>query len=271
MTVLVTGATGLVGARLLPRLVEAGVDCRALMRSGKAAPVGLKTIEADLFDPDSLMEAMEGVSAIIHLAAVFRTPDTDLIWKSNLEGTRNLIAAAKVRAPEARFIMASTSNVYNADSAHPGREDDDADPQQAYPASKLAAEKALRESGLTWNIQRFGFVYGDKDGHLEELSRLVASFRMHPAQRMSLVHHRDIATAINLALTGAMDGRIVNIADEAPTSIYELVGLGGGAMDPSSAPLDNPWRLHMDVSLARGLGFRPVVRTVYQAMQEKLM
>lgn len=271
MTVLVTGATGLVGARLLPRLVEAGVNCRAIMRSGKEAPAGVSTIGADLFNPDSLMEAMEGVSAIIHLAAVFRTPDTDLIWKSNLEGTRNLIAAAQARAPEARFILASTSNVYDANSPHPGREDDAPDPQQAYPASKLAAEKVLRESGLNWSIQRFGFVYGDKDGHLEELPRLVTSFKMHPAQRMSLVHHRDIATAMSLALTGAMDGRIVNIADEAPTSIYELVGLVGGTMEPSSAPLDNPWRLHMDVSLARRLGFQPVVRTVYQAVQERLM
>lgn len=271
MTVLVTGATGLVGARLLPRLVEAGLNCRALMRGGKEAPAGVTTVEADLVDPASLMRAVEGISAIIHLAAAFRTPDTDLIWKSNLEGTRNLIAATKARAPQARFILASTSNVYNPDSPRPGCEDDAADPQQAYPASKLAAENLLRESGLNWSIQRFGFVYGDKDGHLEELPRLVANFRMHPAQRMSMVHHRDIATAMNLALTGAMDGRIVNIADEAPTSIYELVALTGGTMGPSSAPLDNPWRLHMDVSLARSLGFQPVVRTVWQAAQEDLM
>lgn len=271
MTVLITGATGLVGARLLPRLVEAGLNCRALMRGGKEAPAGVTAVEADLLDPTSLMRAVEGVSAIIHLAAVFRTPDTDLIWKSNLEGTRNLIAAARAHAPEARFILASTSNVYDADSPRPGREDDAADPQQAYPASKLAAENALRESGLNWSIQRFGFVYGDKDGHLEELPRLVASFKMHPAQRMSMVHHRDIATAMNLALTGAMDGRIVNIADEAPTAIYELVALVGGTMEPSSEPLANPWRLHVDVSLARSLGFQPVVRTVHQAAQEGLM
>ena len=271
MTVLITGATGLVGARLLPRLVEAGMDCRALMRGGTVAPPGVATVEGDLLDPASLMQAVEGVSAIIHLAAVFRTPDTELIWKVNLEGTRNLIAAAKARAPKARFILASTSNIYDVDSRRPGREDDGANPQQAYPASKLAAENLLRESGLNWSIQRFGFVYGDKDGHLEALPRLVANFAMHPAQRMSLIHHRDIATALMRALTGAMDGHIVNIADDAPTSIYELVALVGGTMDPSSAPLRNPWHLHMDASLARRLGFEPAVRTVYQAGQENLM
>ena len=271
MTILVTGATGLVGSRLLPRLVEAGVDCRALMRGGKKAPAGVMAVEGDILDPASLVQAMEGVSAIIHLAAVFRTPDTDLIWKSNLEGTRNLIAAAKAHASETRFIMASTSNVYNMDSPRPGREDDAADPKMAYPASKLAAENELRESGLKWSIQRFGFVYGDKDGHLESVPKHAVNAKWHPAQKMSMIHHRDIANAMNRALTGAMDGRIVNIVDEAPTSIYELVELVGEKMEPSSEPLANPWYLHVDGSLARSLGFQPTVRTVYQALQLKLM
>jgi nucleoside-diphosphate-sugar epimerase len=271
MTILMTGTTGLVGARLLPRLVEAGLDCRALVRDGKVAPAGASAVEGDLLDPASLVQAVTDVSAIIHLAAVFRSPDTDLIWKSNLEGTRNLIAAAKAHAPEARFIMASTSHIYDADSPRPGREDDDAHPKQAYPASKLAAETALSESGLTWSIHRFGFVYGDQDGHLESLPQHATNGGMHPAQKMSLIHHRDIANAMNLALSGAMDGRIVNIVDEAPTSIYELVQLIGETMDPSSEPLTNPWRLHVDGALARGLGFQPIVRTVHQAVREKLM
>ena len=273
MTTLVTGGSGLVGARLLPRLVEAGVNCRALVRNGKEVPAGVAAVKGDLFDPSSLVRAVEGVSAIIHLAAVFRTPDTDLIWKSNLEGTRNLIGAANAHAPSVRFIMASTSNVYNIDSPRPGREDDEVDPKQAYPASKLAAEKELRDSGLNWSVLRFGFVYGDEDGHLASLPKLAAQglAKFHPAQRMSLIHHRDIATAVNLALSGAMDRHIVNIADEAPTSIYELFELVDEKMEPSSEPLANPWHLHVDGSLARSLGFQPSVRTVHQAAHEKLM
>lgn len=271
MTILLTGGTGLVGARLLPRLAAAGLDCRALLRAGKQAPSGVTAVEADLLDTASLEQAVKGVSAIVHLAAVFRTSDTDLIWKSNLEGTRNLIAAARQHAPGARFIMASTTNVYNADSPRPGREGDAADPEQAYPASKLAAEKLLRDSGLTWAILRFGFVYGEGDGHLEELPRHAPRLNMHPAKRMSLVHHLDIATAVNIALTGAMDGHIVNIADDAPTSIYELVELAGGTMEPSSAPLENPWHLHVDPTLSRRLGFHPTVRSIHQAVEEGLM
>lgn len=273
MTILMTGTTGLVGVRLLPRLVEAGVDCLALVRGAKEVPTDVTAVEGDLLDPTTLARAVEGISAIVHLAAVFRTPDTNLIWKSNLEGTRHLIAATKAHAPDARFIMASTSNIYNIDTPRPGREDDAADPKQAYPASKLAAEKELRESGLDWSILRFGFVYGDKDGHVESLPRLVSQgqAKFHPAQRMSMVHHRDIAAAISLALTGAMDGHVVNLADDAPTSIYELFQLVGEAMEPSSEPLVNPWHLHIDGSLARRLGLQPTVRTVHQAVQEQLM
>ena len=273
MTILVTGVTGLVGARLLPRLVEAGVDCRVLVRGGKEVPANVTAVAGDLQDPASLARAVEGISAIVHLAAVFRTPDDDLIWKSNLDGTRHLVAAAKAHAPDARFIMASTSNIYNPDTPRPGREDDDADPQQAYPASKLAAEGELRASGLNWSVLRFGFVYGDGDGHVESLPRYLASgqARFHPAARMSMVHHRDIATAVNLALTGALDGRVVNISDDAPTSYYELFQLIGGTMEPSSKPLANPWHLHIDNTLARRLGFRPTISTVHQAVREGLM
>jgi nucleoside-diphosphate-sugar epimerase len=271
MTILVTGATGLVGERLVPRLAGMGEDCRALIRPGKRGPVGATAVEGDLFDSASLADAVAGVSAIIHLAAVFRTPDTDLIWKSNVEGTRGLIAAAQAHAPDARFIMASTSNVYDKRATRPARETDRAEPQQAYPASKVAAETLLRGSGLTWSILRFPFVYGDGDGHLEMLPKHVATFGFHPANRMSTIHHRDIATAMKLALSGAFDGRIVNISDEAPTTIYELVGLVGDDMRPSADAMQNPWHLHVDASLARSLGFQPIVRTVYQAVQEGIL
>jgi hypothetical protein len=59
-----------------------------------------------------------------------------------------------------------------------------------------------------------------------------------------MIHHRGIATAMRLALTGAMDGRIVNIVDEAPTSIYERT---------------------------RRLGFTPTVSTVYGAQREGIL
>ncbi|WP_315763597.1 NAD(P)-dependent oxidoreductase [Sphingomonas sp. Y38-1Y] len=271
MTILVTGSTGLVGERLLPRLVEGGEVCRALVRPGKVAPADVQTVTGDLFDPAALADAVSGVSAIIHLAAVFRTQDTDLIWKSNLEGTRNLIAAVRAHAPRARFILASTSNVYDRNGSRPGRETDMVAPEQAYPASKVAAERALFESDLKAAVLRFPFVYGDGDGHLAMLPKHVGAFGFHPANRLSTIHHRDIATAMKLALAGTFDGRIVNITDEAPTTLYELIGLVGEEMNPSAEAMQNPWYLHVDGSLARSMGFQPTIRTVHQAAQAGIL
>jgi nucleoside-diphosphate-sugar epimerase len=119
MTILVTGGTGLVGSRLLRRFVDAGVDCRVLVRPGREVSAGASPVQGDLFDADSLKRAMEGVSAIVHLAAVFRTQNEDDIWCANRDGTKNLIAATKVQAPQVRFVMASTGLVYDADASRP--------------------------------------------------------------------------------------------------------------------------------------------------------
>ena len=271
MAILITGGTGLVGSRLLRRFVDAGVDCRALVRPGKEVPAGATRVEGDLLDADSLQQAVEGVSAIVHLAAVFRTPDQDAIWRSNLDGTRNLIIAVKAHVPQARFVMASTGLVYDEDASRPGLEDDAVHPTLAYPASKVAAENELRSSGLTWAILRLPFVYGDGDEHLAAVPRVIAMMKWHPARSFSLAHQRDVAKAFELALTGVMDGRIVNIVDDAPTTLYEMASIAGASIEPSAEPLTNPWMGRMDGTLSRSFGFRPAISTVYQAAEAGIL
>jgi nucleoside-diphosphate-sugar epimerase len=271
MTVLVTGGTGLVGSRLLRRFVDAGVHCRALVRPGKEVPDGATRVEGDLLDADSLEQAVDGVTAIVHLAAVFRTQNEDDIWRANLDGTRNLITAVKAYVPKARFVMASTGLVYDEDAARPGMEDDAVHPKLAYPASKVAAENELRSSGLTWSILRLPFVYGDGDEHLAAVPRVIARMKWHPARAFSLAHQRDVARAFELALTGVMDGRIVNIVDDAPTTLYEMASIVGASIETSAEPLTNPWMGRMNGSLSRSLGFRPSIATVYQAAHEGIL
>jgi UDP-glucose 4-epimerase len=270
-TILLTGATGLVGSRLLPRLADAGFDCRALVRSEVEPPRNTTAVRGDLADPGSLTQAVEGVDAVVHLAALFRTSDEDAIWRANLDGTRNLVAAAEAHAPEARFILASTGNVYNADAPRPSRESDACAPTAAYPASKLAAEDHLRNSNLTWSILRLPFVYGDGDGHLAMMPELAPRFGLHPAHTYSVTHHRDIMTAVGIALSGSMDGRIVNITDDAPVTVFEMAELAGSPLEGSSEPLTNPWAGRMDATLAHELGFRPTVPTIHAAAQEGIL
>jgi nucleoside-diphosphate-sugar epimerase len=270
-TLLLTGATGLVGSRLLPRLAQDGFKCRALVRSDAELPPGTIGVRGDLADPDTLRAAVEGVDAVVHLAALFRTQDEAAIWRANLDGTRNLIAAVQEHAPRARFVMSSTGNVYNADAARPALETDECSPTSAYGASKVAAEKLLRDSGLTWAVLRFPFVYGEGDGHLASLHTLAPQLGLHPAQSYAVAHHRDIAAAVRLALTGVMDGRIVNVTDGAPVTIFEMARLAGHPIEGSAEPLANPWFGHLDGTLIRELGFTPSVPTIYTAARDDIL
>ncbi|WP_375484061.1 NAD-dependent epimerase/dehydratase family protein [uncultured Jatrophihabitans sp.] len=270
-TVLLTGATGLVGSRLLPRLAQSGFDCRALVRADVEVPPGTTAVRGDLADPGSLRAAVGGVDVVVHLAALFRTDDEDAVWRANFDGTRNLIDAVKAYAPAARFVMSSTGNVYDADAARPALETDTCSPTAAYPASKVAAEQLLRDSGLTWSVLRLPFVYGDGDGHLASLGTLAERFGLHPAHTYSVVHHRDVATVVRLALTGAMDGRIVNVTDDAPATVYEMTALGGNPVATSAEPLEHPWSGRMDGTLVRELGFRATVPTIHAAARDGIL
>ncbi|MGH3262800.1 MAG: NAD-dependent epimerase/dehydratase family protein, partial [Trebonia sp.] len=232
-------------------------------------PDGVERAEGDLDDVGALERAVQGVSAVVHLAAVFRTGDEEAIWRVNHDGTRHLIAAVQNVAPNARFVLASTSNVYEPNLDHPACEDDPTTTANAYAASKAAAETELRGSGLTPTMLRFPFVYGDGDGHLHDTVPLLAQMGAHPAQRYSVLHHEDLATAVQLALAGATDGRIVNIAGDASVSVHEMAQLVGAPFAPSSQPLSNPWRGQVDASLAAQLGFAPRMLTAAQASREQ--
>lgn len=164
-----------------------------------------------------------------------------------------------------------TGNVYNPDATRPARETDEVSPKPAYGASKVAAEQLLRDSGLTWAVLRFPFVYGEGDGHLASLSVLARRFGLHPAQTYSVAHHRDIAVAVRLALTGVLDGRIVNVTDDASATVFEMARLAGQPIEGSNEPLANPWFGHMDGTLNRELGFSPSVPTLRAAARDGIL
>jgi hypothetical protein len=80
-----------------------------------------------------------------------------------------------------------------------------------------------------------------------------------------------VARAIEFALTGATDGRIVNVVDDAPATLYEIARVAGSAVAPSAEPLADPWMGRADGSLLRSLGFRPEIRTLYQAAEQGIL
>ncbi|HWG59842.1 MAG TPA: hopanoid-associated sugar epimerase [Candidatus Acidoferrales bacterium] len=113
MTTLVTGAAGFVGSHIARQLVSAGYQVRVLVRpaTDRRALAGLtaEIAEGDLRDPRSLDRAMKGVRRVYHAAADYRlwARDSDEIYRSNVDGTRQLLEAAG-RAGVQQVVYTST-------------------------------------------------------------------------------------------------------------------------------------------------------------------
>ena len=282
MRVLVTGATGRVGSRLVPRLVARGDSVRVLLRE-KAdrepfAQLGAEVVIGDLLDPESLGSAVAGVEAVIHLAAFFRGATEAQARATNLDGTLALAQAARHHGAT-RFIYISTTLVYGPGRGRPTREEDEPCPaaDHFYPVSKLAAERALvqfhqgRETDLS--ILRLAFVYGDDDPHLREAVNLTRSWP--PAKRMQLVHHADVAHAIMLSLDKPQaGGQIYNVADDTLIPISEIREMHGLAeMNiPADVEVADPWEGIVDtVKIKRELGFRAIYPSLHEAQKMKVL
>jgi len=280
MKILVTGATGKVGSRFVPRMLAKGYEVSILVRdAAKAsalAALGVKLVVGDLFSPDTLPPAVAGIDAVIHLAALFRTfTDNEGIIKTNHAGTVALADAA-LAAGVKRFVFVSTGNVYGSGYKHPAKENDivNINDPRAYSSSKIAAEQELlslhKNNGFDVRVLRLGFVYGDKDPHIEEIIPLLKKMKRHSGSRMHMVHHLDVAQALNLLLLmDGLNGEIFNVVDDAPITLYELadsVGKAADAFDPAEGPLNDPFEGILDTSKLRNkTGFRPLVPSYYVA------
>ncbi len=144
--ILITGATGKVGSRLAKRLASQGHHVRALVRdcSRAAALLGNQTelVEGNLLNPDSLVLAVQGIAAVVHCAAFFRGATPEQAHATNERGTQYLASAARDANVE-RFVFLSTGLTYGSNGGRLADEDDACNPVDAYPLSKLAAEKML--------------------------------------------------------------------------------------------------------------------------------
>ncbi|HWU77362.1 MAG TPA: NAD-dependent epimerase/dehydratase family protein [Rhodanobacter sp.] len=172
-TVLLTGASGFLGAHLLHELRAAGHDVRALSRRPECdaaiAAAGATPVRATLADRAELQAALHGCSAVFHAAA-----DTSM-WRphaarqtaTNVDGTENLLRAAKAAGVEAFMHTSSVS----AWSHRVGGVIDESTAQQGgasrinYERSKFLGEQLVRGSSLPWIVFNPSHILGPGDRH----------------------------------------------------------------------------------------------------------
>jgi len=115
--VLITGAAGMIGSRLVAKLLARGFEVRALVLPGDPLAAQLKELdcaihEGDVTRPETLEGAFDGIHTVYHLAAVLLVEDPRLFRAVNVEGTRNMVRGARDAGVEHFIHVSSASVVY---------------------------------------------------------------------------------------------------------------------------------------------------------------
>lgn len=274
MNVFVTGATGKVGSRFIPRLLQRGHSVKLLVRNasnaGSFQQQGAEVFEGDLLQAGNWVDALRGTDVVVHLAAQFRGVDENIAKISNIDASIALARAA-LKADVPRFVFTSTNLVYGPwNYSRPSQEDDELRPSLPYSQTKAEAEEALlrlhNEHGIGLRILRLAFVYGERDPHIPEFLPMMRAW--NPAKRFHMVHHADVSQTLLLAAsTPGIDGRIYNVADDAPISVRELFHLHSEQIPAESEQCEfNPWEMIVDTARIRSeLNYRPIFPSFYSA------
>jgi nucleoside-diphosphate-sugar epimerase len=270
MRVFISGGSGFVGGHAIEVLVAAGHELHAMARSdGSAAAVGrfgATAVRCTLDDVES--SHMAGCEAVVHCAAFVEEWGTRAQFVAgNVEGTRRMLAAARA-AGVRRFIHIGTEAVL-----FDGHDLIDVDESQPYPErqrflyseTKAEAERlvlAANEGSMTVLSLRPRFVWGPRDA-----SVLPAILRMHAAGNFawidqgrrltSTTHVRNLARAIELALTRGEGGKAYFVLDDGTRSYREFIAalartqgvelgnrsIPSGLARTSAAVVEGVWRL----------------------------
>jgi len=188
-----TGATGFIGAAMLPHLTGAGWRVRALYRPRKARMPprlpGVEWLPGDLESPSALDALVAGTDAVVHCAGVVRGARRSDFDRVNAEGAGRLAQAAARLGRIPRFLLISSVAARMPELSH-------------YAASKLQGECAVKAASATmrWTALRPPVVFGPGDRELLPLFRCIAKgFAPLPAGRpgrFSLLYVDDLATAV---------------------------------------------------------------------------
>ena len=245
MTVLLTGATGYVGGYVLDALLRHGHAVRALVRDGvmpNADPM-VEAVRGDILEPETLVEPMRGVDAVVHLVGIIEEDRSKGVTfeRVHVDGTRHVVGAALASGVE-RFVHMS------ANGARP-------DGVSAYQTTKWQAEEIVRAADFDhWVIFRPSTMFGDPGPDNPEFAKqlwqtLIQPFPVLPvfgdgSYEMQPVHVESVAEAFAQAVTrDESNGRAYCAAGPqrlAYTEVLKRIAHGGGLKAKPTVPVPMP-------------------------------
>ena len=249
MRVLLTGALGNIGLHTVRGLLEEGHDVVAFdLESPKARKLAARLDErvhvrfGDVTDPTAIHAALDGVDAVVHLAAIL-TPERapELARRVNVDATRGLIAQMEESPTARRLVFASSQGVFGdvQDREPPLRVDTPVAPTDDYGRHKVACEEAVRPSRLQWSILRLAAAPPIRlVGYSHDPTIL---FDFSPDARFEFIHPADAGTAFARAVAcEEAIGKTLNISggEKCRTKHREFCNELMGAMGIGSLPAE---------------------------------
>ncbi len=161
MNILITGASGYVGKRVLTLALEKGHTVKALSRKGIIpddlpeeirSSENLTGVAADINDLPALREACADVDAIIHLVGIIKEKGNNTFEQVHVEGTRNIVSAALDTGVKRYVHMSALGATNEALCA-----------QSGYMRTKAEAERIVKGSSLDWTVFRPSLIFGQDD------------------------------------------------------------------------------------------------------------
>ena len=282
-SILVTGASGLIGGRIAARLSERGIDVIGIdARPPKMPDIPYSFITADINDTHRLHAATmrKPLEAIVHCGGIsglmVARDNPFLICETNIRGTAQVFELARIRAVR-RVVFCSTLMVYGGNSDGVLTEASSLMPASMYAASKVAGEAILRayaeEHGIDGVALRISHVYGpgrETECFIRQMIEDAIARRptLLPHARRSrrqYVYVDDVVDAILLAIMAPhLPQRAYNIAAHEQLTIEEVAHVAKHVLGPIEVGFDDAndppeYRMgKLDISAAmRDLGFAP--------------
>ena len=167
--ILVTGAAGFCGSRIVSLLIKEGVVTRGLVRNpdkdrGRLPTEGVELVTGDTTQPDTLASAVAGVDTMIHTAFITaerkQGPGVNY-YESNVLGTANLITAAKAAGVQRIVVLSGLGTK--------------PDKPRSYMQGRYLAEQAVKQSGMAWSILGPSVQFGKGSAFFNGLADLIRS------------------------------------------------------------------------------------------------
>ena len=245
-SVLVTGATGFIGSRLVTELINKGYDVTSLIRKGKKGNSKSNIIYGDLTEENIDFKELE-FDCVFHLAS--HTPlekNKKILEKVNLDGTKKLFEEIKTRTKSIIYI--SGLGVYGETGDKIIDETQDYNPNTSFVKIRLEAEKYLKENSMQNKIDfavvHFGDVYGADGWFYEMLVKRLKknTFRMPKGgdYYKGFVHVDDAVESMISVLEHKSFGESFIVADSMPITFKEFSNFTADQIDakhPGSVPI----------------------------------